>query len=574
MSRPSTKRLPHPSVISPLQLLCFISLLVLLFGLAACAQNQLVDNGTTTVTPPAANGSDQVRPDIPHTEPPATRPVPSEGLNPNGPIIRQFLNTTLFVRQAPGGIVAGDALHPFLFGKTIADVLPLLTRHQLTTLAGPQPSIAGQTLRADDYVRFDFGNESSGELQYVRDPVTGVMGSELFFAEDAPMFEYAYLLQDGSFPALIGQQLSFFGHTYVVKDATNTSIELYGQNIQQYLTLANGSVLYVDGVGFAHTHVQVDPWSVMIRYLAPAPDGDGVRIGPGQTLREKLKNDSILLNPLFDIAYDGLDQSPNDTVTLRAGKNGAYIDFRDASGTPVTLPFASTTGWGERGYPLHVKECASASDYCIAVNDEFLVTTRSGLTHVFELDGASTLGDTLQLRDVATNQQYVVLPVDTHQTVGNSSVLDGTLDLDGSAVRIAILLNESPARSMTRISVDQDDDGSIDGADVPLVLNHYHEILFPDENQTNASRWIELRSLALPGADEELLPVTITLGTATSFSVGNVTLGQVNGTDSYEGMSERGVLATLHSTDGGLTGDELTLAYPLDYRAGLVRIIG
>jgi len=555
-----------------------VAVVLALLLVAACAEDQLEQGGGYQNLPPPPPVP-EVRPDIPWAEPPATLPpIVDERERPE---LRQFLNATLFVRQAPSGIVAGDVEHPFLVGKKLGEVLPLLTRQELRMLATKMPSLRGAVLRAEPYVRFDFGNETTGELRFVRDPDTKAVGSELFFEEEKPMFEYAYLLQEGAFPVLKGETIDLFGHTYEVHEATNTSIQLYGKDIAQFVYLVNRSELKVNGTSIADTYVEVDPWHFTIRYLAPGVDEDGLRLKPGEDLRGKLRRPEMLLNALFDISYDGLEQNPNDTVAFRSVSSGVRMDFFNALGQPETIPLVGLQGtslrWGSDERLLHVTECRSQDDFCVAIDDSFLLTSRSGVTRAMSFSGVGSIGDVLLLRDQADNEEHVVKLAKTGKNISGSLILDGTLDLDGTIYRLRLLHNTTTSSDSSRMSIDMDGDGSMDGQPVTVVTHALHELRFPSANQTNTSRLIEFASPRLLQLSEEKIPVTVTLsGGKLLLGLGatNISLSQINDSKSYQGISGRGVLVTLDRSTDGLVGTQLRLEYPPDFRAGLVRVTG
>lgn len=555
-----------------------MGVLVVLF-VAACAQNQLSGPEQPPNIPPPPPTPD-VRPDIPHSPQPINI-IPIDNGTPAGPNLTPFLNATLFTRAAPGGLIVGDATHPFLIGEMIGNVLPVLTREQLSILASEQPSAGGQLLHAEPYVRFAFGNETTGQLEYVRDPDTNAVGSELFFAEGEPMFEYDYDLEDAAFPLLIGDDLDLFGHTYEVHTVTNTSLQLYGKDVAQFVYLANNSALEVNGTSIANTMVQVDPWHFTVQYLTPAVDEGGLRLAPGEDLRSKVPRPEMFLNPLFDITYDGLEQNPNDTVAFYSVANGVRVDFFNSLGEPETMQLVNTAngtlGWGGN-HALHVSECASNEDFCIAINDEFVLTSQSGVSRVFSFGGVGSIGDVLSLHDVATNEEYVVKLVDTGNNLSGNEVYDGTLALDGSIYDARVSHNASGSNDSSRISIDMNADGVIDGATVTVVTHSLHELTFPSANQTNVSRLVEFVSPPLGVFDEEDLPVRVSLVNGQlllGLQATNITLSQVNDSETYQGLSVRGVFITLnHSPDEGVTAPQLLLAYPPDYRAGIVRITG
>ncbi len=550
-----------------------VALVVVSLLLAACANNQLSGpyNPVTPPPPPQLTPPSPTTPASTNAVPPPTTPSPLR--NP----ATHFLDTTRQynergVTHTPDGLVIGTEEDPFLIGDTLAEHVPLLGRGDLRILSAPQPVADGIPLHAESYVRFDFGENTSGELRFRRDPDSEKVRSELFFAEGKPLFEYAYLLKDTAFPLLLNQQLAFFGHTYVVKAASNTSVTLYGLDVAQWLVLQNNTALELNGTRLAHTRVFVDPWSVRIRYFADeGPDGDGLALLTGTSLRQLFPRPDAFLNPLFDLRYDGFGTGAESVITLSAGRR-ATLSFTDPLGERVTIHThkEGTIVWGGIGERLHTRECDSLRDYCIALHEQFLLA-RPEFTSIMEFTGVNDAGNEANFKDLTTGEKHLVKLADTGLREEGLPVLDGAFRIDDATFPLRILLNGSASRA----SIDLDGDGGVrsenplllaeNGVEVQLLENGTVELTLP-ELYGSASHQ------RLP---EETLTFTLTpCADELCVSVGGVELQQQEEQDEWYGMSTRGVAVHLQESSDGNEGSGATLTYAPLFRTAHATIIG
>jgi hypothetical protein len=541
------------------------SLLVVLLLIAGCEANQLVDENYTEVVPPGEDGRE--RPEIPRTDPPDVERLYPEPSHRYPAELRQFLTVQSRTRASEQGIIVGDYEEPFLIGMKIEELIPGLGRGSMEMLT-PQLVIAdnGATFEVESFLRFDFEENSTGELKYEVDPDSEVLEPYLFFEEEKPMFEYAYLLQEGAFPLLIGARVDFFGDDYIIHEAYNESLTLYGANVDQYLRLANGSAMSINGDTIAGTEVQVNPWGVIITYVTPYVDEDGIRVKAGEGVREKLQRPEILLHPLFDIRFDGFETSTEDQIRFKQRGDRIRVTFTNILREEIAVDLLSrdssgALNWGSDEHPLHFKEC-DRSEYCIKQDDRFILTTREGVTKILEMRSASRTR--LMLRELGTDETHEVKIVDTGRVDvingTNVSRYEGMLDFGAGLHDVEVLLEEG----RERIRIDMDGDGGI-GSDELSIFTPFTEI------ELNEMKEIILRQPALNDIDEEEIIVSVT----DSFLLSsNVTVEQVDDEDSYQGVTSRGAIVTLDETTDGISGEELIVSFPPAFRPGLVRILG
>ncbi len=556
-----------------------LSSLLLLLLITACARSQLTNGNYTAVSPPPPP---DIRPDIPRADLPPSQPIltkPSTLASELTP----FLNASLLIRTASsGGILVGTDDRPFLVGEKLGERLPVLTRNELSLLATPQPSFRGQPLRADNFVRFDFADDPegmSGELRFRRDPETHETRSELFFETGKPIFEYAFLLHEGNLLGLVNEQLALFGHTYVVREAHNQSITLYGLDTEQWLVLENGSQLEINGEKIARTKVRVDQWSILIRYYPKDEDDGGLALKAGESLRQRLQRPEALLNPLFDIVYEGLEGATDSVVELDAKRSEVGLRYTDVLGQPVAFDIAGvengTLRWGDYGSRLHVQECASLADYCIAIGDRFLLRSADDENIVMEFRSVNELGTEARFQDVVTKEIHLVKLADTGQERQGLHVLDGAFRMLGTTFKMRILQNETPTAARSRLSVDMDGSGGAHGTRIPLIIAGGIRITFPAENETGTRLVLALEQPEALDLDEETLSLIIELEDGEPrIGVSGVGLYQEEDKEVWQGLSERGTIATLTNSEDGVLGWQAKLEYAPLSRSGLVRIVG
>ncbi len=541
----------------------FLVFLIPVLLLSACESSQLSD-GPEVQPPPAP----ELRPQIPRVDvPTSTPPTPTQPSTQYGEL-RSFLNSTLHYRTGPRGLIVGQITDPFLFGDKLGDILPILTRTELPFLAAPNPNpdprLARGPFHAEQFVRFDFDDNTSGELRYVRDPDTERVESELFFEEDKPMFEYAYLLEEGNFHALMGSEIEIFGGRYWVKEVHDDSLELYGVDVEQYVFFSNDSSLKIDGERMPDTDVRVDQWSVIVTYYADDPDEDGIRLKTGENLRSKLRKPEALLNPIFDIFYDGLEENQQGLLVFENRGSEVEITFQNILGEQRSF----RTGCGAEEDFLHTKECDD--DFCIADEERFLLTSRQGVTDIFEFRGVNEIGTVLTLRDHVSGDEHVVEVEYTTRNQSGLRVLEGELRLD-SVHRLRVLHNET-ARGNSRLEIDLNADGGIGRDVVPIVLPGSNELEFEESYEAGCN--LTFTSPRIPDFDKESF--NIELRRTGELLIGtDVVLHEIgDDTEVWEGVTERGILLRLEESEDGELGEELSVNFAPDFTAGLVRILG
>lgn len=486
---------------------------------------------------------------------------------------RSFLDSIADYRVE--GLIAGDDRHPLLVGVALGEVLPALQRGDIPLLSFDPLIFRGQSLRMEPLIRFDFGENSTGVLRFEKGD-DNVIESELFFLEEKPMFEYAYLLYDGAFPVMEGEEIDFFGFRYVIKEVNEQALVLHGIDHEQSLSLVNGSLLSVNGKKYADTRVFVDAYSVIIQYLAPNINNGGLILRPGEGIREKMV--APLLNPIFDVMYEGLESNPNATLEVESIGSKARLSFFNSLGEYSKIDIAAVKSGelvlGDGDHTYHITECTGFSDFCISVGDEFPVIARDGSTLVFEFRGVNEEGNTLILSD-SLGERHIVKVQETGNNESGLPVLDGVFGYRGEPFRMRVLHNESIERDGSRISVDLDSSGSPNGKEVPIILFFDYELEIVNVSEEKISLVLLGNDVRRDIGTERIVIDLVVVGDEVHFDAnGNFTLFEDEDDEElYFGMSGIGTFVTLDNVEDGL-GEELLIEYPFDYRAGIVKIEG
>jgi hypothetical protein len=324
-----------------------------------------------------------VRPDIPRTYVPEEQPPAPQPEQPTGGqnvILEEDIIPHLSL-QVPLGEPIGEH-HPLI----TREEFPLL-RHKVISL-GP-----GSYVDYDEELRFDFDKNSTGRIVFAKDRDTDAIGTYLLFEKDKPIFEYRIRLRGATFEQVQGRNIQVLGHTYVIAEATNRSVTLFGVDVPSNVHFGDGSDLVVDSKAQSHTDVRVTPDTAAYRLYTRGAHDDGrtILLGPGESLSENVGQER-LASLLFNIRYEGTGDIPSARIRLDLDRDGYELSY-DAHDGPRTVPLAwqdgSRLSLGEPGHRLHVRSCPPSIEYCIAPGDLVLLATQDGRSAVLEYSDSS-----------------------------------------------------------------------------------------------------------------------------------------------------------------------------------------
>ncbi len=262
----------------------------------------------------------------------------------------------------------------------------------------------------------------------------------------------------------------------------------------------------------------VELQDIKYRLRAKATRGD-VYVRPGQGLRQFLDEPEGMLNPDWDIRYEGLTKSGTSTVKLSARSSDSYdLVFENREGVHYNVPFMDNsqarasllgfagTKYGDSNRDLVTSEGRIArssttgclnqtggvgstfnSSFCvfnIDVNDLFVVTNSpqddSSFTHVLTYTSIDTVNNQLTFNDEGTGQRKLTYTVAT----GASNLgLLGTADLVVGGFTYGVFIQNvthrqgndgnifSASAKNFPIAVDQNADGTVSGTPIRIVIN-------------------------------------------------------------------------------------------------------
>ena len=608
-----------------------VLVLLLVVVLSSCNYNNsnyLVKDGEKVFNTNAPVNNDSVRPDIPReTSPGISYSHDYDGSQKGKNSVNKnnyysFLNSINSDGSFTNNNSAfriGNADEPFIIGKKLGDIVPYLTGEELSSFIGKPAGFglegsgfgSGSGFKARQYLRFDFGENSSGVLRFSKDEgfdnEENNIGVELFFKEDKPIFELAYLLEEGNFPSLVGEEISFFGEDYVIQEANNNSLLLFGRSTKKYISLSDGHRLSVNGVNYGHTIVNFDAWHFTIRVFADTELGeDGLVLKPGESLRDKLPSE-VFMNDYWNLYFDGVDNLSLNKVEVTSVGKKVKTSFVNRAGENVNFLLLKVVDGNislsrdvDGKHKLHLSECKSSYDYCIKDGDSFLLTDNNGISRIFDYRNSNERADQLYFFDNLGEKNVVKTKVikryDSDFDLNNDSVNDmkalrreGFLMFENN-YNIFAYYNESSGR--TNVSLDFDASGNINGELMPIMLEGEHKMVFNNDklSLTYVSRNLShynSRNFVDDNVNsyDELVNIFFVLDASDDNNIKlkilkkDLDFKEVEDSDEFIAMSTQGVLFNLkkaRETSDGLAfiGKSLIIDSAPGYREGIVMIKG
>jgi hypothetical protein len=198
---------------------------------------------------------------------------------------------------------------------------------------------------------------------------------------------------------------------------------LYGKDIANNIYFVDGQALMVNSTNQPATRCKVLPDRVAYELFANGKDWhDDILLAPGERLSSntgRLK----LISPAFDIIYRGAPVQNATQLTFKRTKFGYILAAELATGKaeiPLVEQDAGRLVLGRSTDRLHIAPCSGVA-YCIAPDDNLLLTTSDGRTYLMRYGGASENPEQIQLYDAANNQysyEYIGRPgIDAHTDI-------------------------------------------------------------------------------------------------------------------------------------------------------------
>lgn len=260
---------------------------------------------------------------------------------------------------------------------------------------------------------------------------------------------------------------------------------------------------------------------IRYRLRADATRGD-VYVRPGQGVRQFLDEPEGMLNPDWDIRYEGLSKTGTSTLKLAARSSDSYdLIFENREGVHYNVPFMDNSRsrsavisfdnpkYGDDDNDLVTSEgrinthatsgCLNSTDgahvtakwnytHCVFnvdLNDFFALTNTpmddTAFTHVLSYESIDTVNTQLTFNDEGTGQRK--LTYTTSSGASNIGIL-GTAQLVVGGYTYTVYIQNVTHRKSTPdtsiftasaknfpLAVDMDADGSVTGKPIKLILN-------------------------------------------------------------------------------------------------------
>lgn len=312
--------------------------------------------------------------------------------------------------------VVGPREHPGIrlelpFRELLGEHFPILTAEEYPLLGHPRLGLdLGHelTFGYEERIIFDHDKNTTGRIIFIEHPDTEQIGDFLFFEEDLPVFTYELLLHQGNFTAFEGRDIQLLGMTYIIAEATNNSVVLYGKDYANNLLFEEGRSLLVNGSRVSRAEAFVKPDRLGFTLRADDPHEGGILLGQGETLADVI-GWRALGSWRWDIGYVGVPSNEIVLLELDRGTQGYTLRTILADGRPLDLRIveadAGSLILGELDRPLHVERCPAHS-YCIAPEQAILLQSPDGRTFPVMYEGTSNESRTINIEHDGTKYLY------------------------------------------------------------------------------------------------------------------------------------------------------------------------
>lgn len=192
-----------------------------------------------------------------------------------------------------------------------------------------------------------------------------------------------------------------------------------------------------------------------------AGGGTDIYVPPGKGLRELMDEPEGLLNPTWDIKYEGLVDVETFPINFDAKGDDKYeLTFTNAEGIEYTIPIAevdsSTFYFGTKDETVWMTEFPgdNYTNFSILEDDYFVVNDRNdeaGVTKVLTFDSVDTSNNQIYITDVAGGTKkvtYTGTPTTTQCNVSNSNLRgQGDLIVGGNTYTVYLCGEEASGSS-------------------------------------------------------------------------------------------------------------------------------
>lgn len=345
-------------------------------------------------------------------------------------------------------------------GENISKIMGTLNQLQLREI------LRGGSLRSNTMA---FGPRAASYQQFLKlragkvvfglDSEKDFVTTFLLFKEEEPIFDYALELNGGIFKFFEGETIHFLGHDYVIKEVTNTTMELAGVTTPDTIIFRNQRGVFINSKSISEDVLNVTFKQDYLRVIINAPDE--LKILPGTNLKDYLSNPSILLTNRIDLSYEGLTEVPTYIIRFRKSNEKYKLSFTTNKNMSYTVPLASLDPFktGDEDVSFIFKEGKNTSDYIIKDNDWFVITNNrkyNGLTNVLKLVSVNENNHLITFQDPALEKFLIYFK----GTPGVNAT--GELIIDKVVHKVYVGKNDD-------IAVDLDGNGRISRDVAPIV---------------------------------------------------------------------------------------------------------
>ncbi len=488
--------------------------------------------------------------------------TPEERLEQPNPVSTEDtrINVESFTTYLPEkGFRVASRYNLLSIGENISGIMGSLNQLQLSEI------LRGGSLRSNTMA---FGPRAANYQQSLKlragKVVFGLDENEeftttyLLFNEGEPIFDYVLELHGGIFKFFEGETIHFLGHDYVIKEVTNTSMELDGVTTPDIISIEDQGATYVNDKAMSEDDLNVTFKQDYLRIIINAPDE--LKILPNTNLVGYLLNPSMLLTNRLDLAYEGLTEVPTYNIRFRRSDEKYKLIFTTNKNMTYTVPLAylNPLKTGDDKINFVSKEGKNNSDYVIKDNDWFVVTNNkryNGLTNIIKLISISEKSHLITFQDPALEKFLIYFK----GTPGVNAT--GELIIDRVVHKVYVGKNND-------IAVDLDGNGRISKDIAPIVTAGNGIIMINNATAEGISISI-ITSKEMRENSKSDLKVNLTI-TKDGLIIDKNSLKLVEDpkTNVLIGMTDYGTLFFLEKNvnENMQLGDDLIINYPIAQR--------
>ncbi|MBR9700736.1 hypothetical protein GOV11_02625 [Candidatus Woesearchaeota archaeon] len=533
------------------------ALLILVLFIMSCAPPQMTDGPSNPLDP--FPDDIPLRPDIPHTP---TEPEDNYQAPPDEPT---NIPGTIFVDGSPYARSIGLEVP---LNELLGEHHPIITRHEFPLLKHG-PILVEQALAESYYeeIIFDHDENTTGEIRFTKDDDDNI-GSFLFFEEDKYILQYRLTLSGFYWWELESREIQILGHKYVIAEASNTTVKLYGIDVDNNLLFIDGKRLKVQSQTQPDTLAIVRPDMISFILIAEDVDDDGILLAPGESLSENVGQNK-LASQLLDIRYDGAPLQDASRIRLDRNRHGYSLEFTTIDERKIDITLVEDDAGhvilGKLDEPLKYMRCPAENRYCIQPEDNILLTSSNGETYLMKYSGIENDSNNLRMKMDGNRYQYEILG-DLNRTAWADLIIDDNIwRVDVSPY--------DPRTEGYNISINQ---AYYDDA-VEIVTLGDFRIRLGELTDDTLPLEIIIPARYTRDRYDDITPVNLTYDGEWSVTVGNITFFEDERTDDEYGLSEYGMAVWIDKDDENYpdgSGAEAEFMIPSETVYGTVLLEG